>query len=489
MPLDSLGDFLALLQDAGELVRIAPPVDSALELAEITRRASRLPDGGPALLFESVRGGKLPVVTNLLGSRSRLCRALAVSSLDELAQRFTVETRSGWLDAFKKSPIAAAASSLEPRVVKQGFCQQIVKLGRDVNLWELPIPRSWPDEPHPVITLGQVVTRSPNSQDRSVQLVPLVALDPQRLAVCWHRHHAGRRHWQSAASQNQQLPVAITLGGPPAAFLMALSPIPTDADPYHFGGLLQGKPLELVKCRTNDLEVPAHAEIIIEGVIDPAASPLPATPIALPTGFYADRSDDWPVLQVTAVTHRANPVFPAQIVAPPPSEDTWLRLALERLFLPWIKATAPEIVDYRHPPSCGGRSWLFVSIRKEYPRQAHKVMHALWGHPFTMFAKGIVVVDDHVDLRSDGAVWFAAGTHADPATDLVLAPGPIDVDDPAGSTAGVGCKFGIDATRKWPEERASRPAAKPLDMPEALRRQVTSRWPELGLPPIEEPTP
>jgi 4-hydroxy-3-polyprenylbenzoate decarboxylase len=492
MPHDSLGDFLTVLHDRGEIVRIAAPVDSALEIAEITRRISRQRGGGPTLFFESVRGSGLPVVTNILGSRSRLCRALGVNSLDELAARGnqTSENQTaGWFDVLKQSLLGAPVPSLAPRGVKTAYCQQIVKLGRDVNLWELPIPRSWPEEPHPVITLGMVVTRAPQSHERSVHLVPLAALDPQRLAVCWHRHHAGAKHWQAAKSQNQQLPVAVVLGGAPALPLIGLAPLPTDADPYHFGGMLHGKPLEVVKCRTNDLEVPAHAEIIIEGMIDPAVPPQPATPLALPNGFYASRADDWPVLQVAAVTHRANPVFPAQIFAPPPSEDTWLRLALERMFLPWIKATAPEIIDYHFPACGGGRNWLFISIRKDYPRQAHKVMHALWGHPFTMFAKGIVVVDDNVDVRTHDAVWFAAGAHADPATDLVLAPGPIDFDDLAGPTAGVGHKFGIDATRKWPDERASRPAAKPLDMPESLRRQVTSRWSEFGLPPIEEPTP
>lgn len=490
MPHESLGDFLSILEDAGDVVRISAPVDSALEIAEITRRMGHHPDGGPALFFESVRDSLLPVVTNLLGSESRLCLALNVSTLDKLSNRLTqagqAEGTSSWLEAFKLSPFGNQQPAFAPRVLKQAYCQQIVKLGRDVNLWELPIPRSWPEESHPVITLGQVVTRCPQTQRRSIELIPVQVTDQRQLVPCWHRHHSGYCHWKSIATTNQQLPISIALGGHATNPLMALATLPEAVDPVCFGGLLQGSPVELVKCRTNDLEVPAHAEIVIEGMIDPAAPLLSASPVALPTGFYSERTESLPAINVTAMTHRANPMFPAQIFHAPPSEETWMRRALERLFLPWIKTAAPEIVDWHFPVSGGGRNWLFVSIHKEYPLQARTVMHAMWGHPLSMLTKGIVIVDDTVNVRSSDAVWFAAGANVDPGRDLVIASGPTDVDDHAGPIAGAGHKLGIDATRKLPEERHPRTWPKELEMSDAIQRQVAERWTELGLPRREE---
>jgi 4-hydroxy-3-polyprenylbenzoate decarboxylase len=337
-----------------------------------------------------------------------------------------------------------------------------------------------------VITSGQVLTRCPQTPTRGWELLPVQVLDQQRLVPCWHRHHVGYQHWQNAVRAQQQLPVAIVLGGHPTSPLTALAVLPPHADPFQFGGLLQGSSTELVKCRTSDLEVPAHAEIVIEGMIDPAATLQPAGRLGLPTGFYSVRSDSLPVIQVTAITHRANPVFPAQVFGPPPSEDGWMRLALERLFLPWVRSVAPEIVDYHAPVSGGGRTWLFVSICKSYPQQAHKVLHALWSHPATMFTKGIVVVDDDVDLHAADDVWFTVGAHVDPERDLVTTAGPVDVDDHAGPLAGVGHKWGIDATRKSPEERSNRIWPRALTMPEAIRQQVTARWAEFGLSHREE---
>ncbi len=488
MSIVSLGDFLAILEDGGELRRISAPVDSALEIAEITLRSSRGADGGPALFFESVRGSKIPVVTNLLGSRSRLCRALGVRHLEELAERWHAapagEGSSRWLEALKLAP---AGNSLAPKVVKTGYCQQIVKLGRDVNLWDLPVLRSWPEEPLPVMTLGQIFTRCPQTQRIAVELVPVQVLDQQRLSPCWHCQHAGFRHWQTAAAANQQLPIAVVLGGHPTAPLSALATLPPHVDPFTFSGLLQSAKLELIKCRSHDLEVPANAEIVLEGMIDPAASRQPPGPFAASAGFYVRRTNDCPAVQVTAVTHRANPIYPAQIMATPPAEDAWLRLALERMLLPWIKLVVPELVDYRTPASGAGKHWLFVSIRKDYPLAARKVLSALWGHPAAMLTKGIVVVDDDVDLDSPDQLWFAVSAHADPAHDLILIDGPADIDDPTASLAGVGTKLGIDATRKLPEERSGRVPASPLLMPPALQQQVAQRWMEFKLPSLGNP--
>lgn len=489
MPHESLGEFLSLLEDAGELVRIRASVDSSLEIAEITRRVSCLPHGGPALFFESVRGGSMPVVTNLLGSEPRLCRALGVRTLLELSDRLMAAKESessGWLDAFKLPSFQQRTAAFAPKTIKQAYCQQIVKLGRDVNLWELPVPRSWPDESHPVLTSGLVITRCPQTQRRSIELIPIRITDQRELVPCWHRQHAGYRHWKSLAATNQQLPIAIALGGPASGPLMALATLPEGTDPAAFGGVLQGSPLELAKCRTNDLEVPAHAEIVIEGMIDPATALPSAAPIALPNGFYSDRLESLPMVNVTALTHRANPVLPAQIVHGPPSEDSWLRRALERLLLPWIQSVIPELCDWHFPDCGGGRTWLFVSIRKSQPMQGHRALHALRGHPLTALTKGIVVVDDSVNVRSTDDVWFAAGLHVDPNRDILISAGATEMDDFSGPHAGIGHQLGIDATCKLPEEGPFRSRPKPLAMPDAIVHQVRERWAEFGLPATEE---
>jgi 4-hydroxy-3-polyprenylbenzoate decarboxylase len=485
MPHDSLGDFLSQLEDSGELVRVAAPADAALELAEITRRLSQGREGGPAIIFESVRGSAMPVVTNLLGSHRRLCRALGVRSLDELVTR--CESESGppggsWLESLTRSPFGKSAANFAPRMIKQGFCQQIVKLGRDVNLWELPIPRSWPDEPHPVITLGQVVMHCPITKRRSVELVPLQVVDPQQVLPCWNRYQRGLRHWIAAESQGQQLPIAIVLGGPAIAPLAALAPLPDAIDPFGFTGALNGAALDVVKCRTIELEAPAHAEMVIEGTIAPGAPRQRPAPLAAPNGFYTEQDEPRPLIQVTAITHRANPIFPSQIVGPPPSEDGWMRLALERLFLPWIQAAAPEIVDWHFPAFGGGRMWLFVSIRKTYPHQARKVLHALWGHPATLQVKNVAIVDETVNVHDDHAVWFRIGTNVDPGRDLEIGGGPPAADDPARSRSGISRKLGLDATAKLPDENESRTWPKELAMSPAIIEQVAGRWAEFKLP-------
>ncbi|MFO0916880.1 MAG: UbiD family decarboxylase [Planctomycetaceae bacterium] len=489
--MNSLSEFLAILEDQGELRRIASPVDPALEIAEITLRVSRQSDGGPALFFESVRGSKIPVVTNLLGSRGRICKALSVRCLDELSARWdsaapSAEGPARWLEALK---LTSPGASFAPRVVKTGYCQQIVKLGRDVNLWELPVLRSWPNESLPAITLGQVFTRCPQTQRTAVEVLPVQVLDQQRLAPCWHRQHAGYRHWETAAAANQQLPIAIVLGGHPAAVLAGMATLPSQIDPLTFSGFVQSTKLELIKCRSHDLEVPAHAEIVLEGILDPAIPRQRPAAIAVPGGFYAHRENDWPVVQATAVTHRANPIYPAQIIAGPPSEDAWMRLAMSRLLFPWIQLSVPELVDCHSPATGVGRNWLFVSIRKDYPAAARKVLSALWGHPATHLTKGIVVVDEGVDLHSTDQVWFAVGAHADLGSDLVVVDGPVEIDDLSAPVPGIGKKLGIDATRKLPDERHGRPAVSPLLMPDSIRQQVAQRWTEFGFPSLESPAP
>lgn len=487
MPFDSLGDFLSILDDAGEIVRIAATVDPALEIAEITRRAAAQKGGGPVLLFESVRGSTAPAVTNLLGSRTRLLRALNAASVEELASRLVPKTpaerSSGWLSAFQATPSPAGFS---PRLIKQAYCQQIVKLGRDVDLWEWPILRSWPTETHPVITSGLVITRHSTSGERSLEVVPIEVVEKQKLVPHWHRLHRGRRHFLAAKAQAKQMPFAVVLGGYPALLVAASASLPDGVDPYDFSGQILQNPIDIVKCRTNDLEVPAHAELVIEGLIDPQADLHPATAVALPSGISGARYSAGPAVTVTALTHRANQIFPAQIIGCSPGESDWIRWGLSRLFLPWLKAAIPELVDYHELISGVGRGWVFVSIRKSYPRQAHAVLHALWGHPQTMLAKGIVVVDDSVDVHNADEVWRAFASHVDPAVDVVLTPGVGDVDDDQLSSSGPDQKLGIDATLKYPEERWMLPGVNWLESAAETHQLVINRWAEYGFAVNEE---
>lgn len=489
MPFDSLGDFLSILDDAGEIVRIAATVDPSLEIAEITRRAAAQKDGGPVLLFESVRGSTAPAVTNLLGSQTRLLRALNAASAEELAARLVPKTPaerpSGWLSAFQSSP-AATATGDPPRLIKQAYCQQIVKLGRDVDLWEWPILRGWPAETHPVITSGLVITRHPTTGERSLEVVPIEVVENQKLVPHWHRLHRGQRHFLAAKSQAKQMPFALVLGGYPALTVAASASLPDGVDPYDFAGQLLQNSIDIVKCRTNDLDVPAHTEIVIEGLIDPQADLHPAAPVALPIGVSATRSLAAPAVTVTAMTHRANPIFPAQIVGCSPGESDWIRWGLARLFLPWLKAAIPELVDYHELISGVGRGWVFASIRKSYPRQAHPVLHALWGHPQTMLAKAIVVVDESVDVHNPDDVWRTFASNVDPAVDIVLTPGVGDVDENLLSSAGLPQKLGIDATVKLPEERWMLPGVCWLESAAATRQLVVDRWAEYGFASNEE---
>ena len=481
MSYESLADFLAVLQDRGELVRISAPVDPALELAAISDRVAKTSTGGgPALLFENVKNSTFPLVTNLLGSRRRLCLCLGVDGLDGLAtdldRRLQSQQASGWLDALKLVPDWGGAGKWLPKLVKTGACQQVVRLGRDVNLWDLPIPRCWPGEPDPVITSGLMFTSQPGSTTTHQWRSPLVVTGQNELA--WYDGDPNQNALISATiSSGQNLPVAISLGGDPALTLATTMTGVTD--PRLFAGLLRGASLEVVRCRTNELEVPATAEIVIEGYID-AANPMSAQPVSVAreNGRYVHRT--LPLIQVTAITHRANPVYPAIIVSQPPSEESWISLAGERMTLPLLKRLLPEVVDIHRPFSGAGRNLLFVSIRKTRDFQARRVLYALWGLESFAPAKMTVIVDAAVDVQREDQVWFAVGNQACPNRDFVFSDGLASEDDYTPSESGLGRRVGIDATRKsdretgqaWPET---------MMMSDEILARIHDRWSEYGL--------
>ena len=483
MPHEFLSDFVSRLQDAGELVRISATVETGLEVAAITDRVCRSPNGGPALLFEKPKNSAIPVITNLLGSRRRLCLALGIDSLDELTERMGRQLKSesgGWLEALKLASSTAGLSKFAPRTIKTAVCQQVVKLGRDVSLWDLPIPRHWPDEANPVITAAQVVTQDPQTGVRSVERFPVQVVGQNQVVPHWNRYHAAARNWQSAVRLQRQFAIGIALGGDPVQTLMTAGGIVAPSDSLLLGGLLRGAAVDLVKARTIELEIPAASEFVIEGYIDYAEQPVETPSIAGTAGHYL-RAETLPVIQVTAITHRANPLFPSIVPAVPPSEESWIGLAVERLFLAVLKANIPEIVDLHQPFAGAGQNLLFVSIRKEHPLQARQVLNSLWGARLAGLNKLIVVVDADVNVQSEAEVWFAVGSYANPERDMISLDGPTYMDDMSTDVRGVGRKLGIDATRKFPEETRHLSSPRPLAMPAELRSQLNGRWHEFGI--------
>ncbi|MFN0051505.1 MAG: UbiD family decarboxylase [Planctomycetales bacterium] len=487
MPYDSLSDFLNDLTDAGELVRIAAEVEPVLEISEITDRVCKSPGGGPALFFERVRGSTMPVAINLLGSYRRMCRALGVQSFEELAEHLTVAMQApatdGWLEKLRRTPALGQSGKWSPRVARSGACQQVIKLGRDVDLGELPALQGWPLDEGRSIPQGCLFSRSPQGGALGLGLCPVLIADRATCRLHWDRHQEAYRHFLEYRRLAQPMPVAIVLGGDPALPFLAAAPLEPPFDACQFGGFLRGQGLELVKCRSIDLDVPASCELVIEGHIDPTEPWHPGGSLGASSGFYS-LGENSPQLQVTAVTHRANPVFPTTLVGKPPMEDFWLGKALERVFLPLIKLQIPELVDCNLPRAGAFHNLAMVSIRKTYPQQARKVMNALWGLRQMMFSKIVIVVDEQVDVHDEESVWFQVGANVHPARDVVFNEGPAWMLDHAAPMCGVGQKLGIDATRKFPEEGHPRPWPNETQMPRDIQALVTGRWSEYGLGPL-----
>lgn len=467
MPYDSLGDFLAVLQDTGDVVRIAAPVDAAEEIAAITNQVVQSStDGGPVLVFANVRNNSFPVVTNVLGSVRRVCKALGV---DDLAQR-----PAPW-DSFQ-SPAATTRTAWTPKLSRQAPAQQVIRLGRDVNLFDLPVPRH-PGEANAVLHSGLVIIGDPHTGERFHERVPVQWLDRARVAL--HLPPFGPI-LSRLENSDRQWPVAIALGGDPLHALAAVSRSwPGTPAGFLWDGCLRGNGLEIARCRSHDLEVPAHAEWIIEGFLHPAGLAAEAAvedvPAVALSGGKLGRGGEQPVMLVTALTHRANPLLPAMIWGSSPQEDYWLRHAAERMFLPCLQAALPELVDWHAPPSGRGEDTLFVSLRPQYPGHARQLMHALWGHPRGMTAKLIVVVDAEVNVRRADAVWSAVAANVDADRDTLCATGTAAMDDPSARNGLIG-KLGIDATRKRHDGHTTSASAE-------MRQRLRDRWAELGLPP------
>ena len=492
MSLDTLSEFIAAIDAAGELVRVREPVRVHLELCEIADRAMKLPGGGPALLFEHpiLRDGSrssYPVAINLFGSMRRMALSLGVERLDDHGARITqlldLKVPEGLLGKLSLLPRLMEVAKFPPRM-KGGkpACQEIVWRGDEIDLDKLPIITCWPEDGGPYITLPMVVSKDPKRGIRNVGMYRVQQLTKNTVAMHWQRHKNGAEHWRQMAEKGETMPVCIVVGADPASVYSASAPLPPTVDEYIFAGFLRRSPVHLTKAVTCDLEVPADAEIVIEGYIDPREELVVEGPFGDHTGFYSE-ADLYPKVHVTAVTMRRDPVYATTIVGRPPMEDFYLGHATERIFLPLLKLTVPEIVDYHMPAEGVFHNLVFVSIDKQYPGQAYKVMNAMWGAGLMSLAKVLVVVDKEINVREPFEAWWVALNNIDPERDVRFTMGPVDVLDHASRAFTYGSKMGIDATRKWPEEGFTRDWPRVITMDSATRARVDALWPRLGIEP------
>ena len=529
MAYNDLRDWITVLERAGELRRIKTEVDPVLEIAEITDRVSKsiagTTRGGPALLFENPKGPKTPVIINQFGSERRMRMALEVDSLDQVADRIRqfmdVKSPQGFLDKVKMLPMLAEMGKFFPKTVSTGPCKEVVRRDR-FDLDYFPILKCWPQDAGRFITLPCVITRDPKTGKRNVGMYRMQVFDGQTTGMHWQRQKVAAEHYRemlrqssvetSHISQNRRdvghpssvdimartsggslipagdlpsgkMDVAVAIGTDPAITFSAIVPAPPDVEEYLIAGFLRQKPVELVKCETVDLEVPASSEIVLEGYVN-LNELRTEGPFGDHTGFYS-LEDLYPVFHLTCVTHRENPIYATTIVGKPPQEDAYMGKAVERIFLPLMKLTIPELVDINLPIEGVFHNLMIVSIRKSYPGQARKVMNAIWSLGQAMFTKCIIVVDEDVNVQDLGDVTLKALNHIDPERDIQFTLGPVDSLDHASRLPNYGSKMGVDATRKWSTEGFARPWPDEIVMDEKTRQSVDSKWKtlakELGL--------
>jgi 4-hydroxy-3-polyprenylbenzoate decarboxylase len=540
---DDLRDWIKALEKAGELRRIGEAVSPELEITEITDRVSKIgarggaksgagkyAPGGPALLFENVKGHPgHSVLINQFGSERRMALALGVDRLDEIAERITgllnLKAPEGFLDKLKMLPQLGALTSAFPKTVsaKDAPCKEVIRCDNlDLN-W-FPILKCWPHDGGRFITLPCVVTRDPRSGKRNIGMYRMQVYDGQTTGMHWQRQKVAAEHYREAVRtaatlssemdpstarvaamaesaggacaipdgpigglpqvalgnlKGSRLEVAVAIGTNPATTFAAIVPAPPEVEEYLIAGFLRGKSVEIVQCETVDLQVPAHAEIILEGYVE--LGELRAEgPFGDHTGFYT-LTDEYPVFHLTCITHRRNPIYAATIVGKPPMEDAWMGKAVERIFLPAMKMQIPELVDIHLPVEGVFHNLMLVSIRKSYPGQARKVMNAIWSLGQAMFTKIIVVVDEDCDVQNLAEVVLRVANNIDPERDIQFTLGPVDSLDHASRLPNYGSKMGVDATRKWKAEGFDRPWPAMIEMDRATKARVDAIWAKLGV--------
>ena len=484
MAYKGLGDFVAAIEARGELRRIAATVDPELEITEIADRVMR--SGGPALLFERVKGSSYPLLINAMGSESRIALALGAKSLDEKAAEIEGLLDWVWSQARDPSILAAlpgalpripAFLSLLPRRVGRPPCRE---LSSDTEGFSsLPVLKCWPQDGGRFLTLPIVCTRDPDTGEQNMGMYRMQVYDDRTAGMHWHLHKDGARIFGKYAARGSRMPVAVALGCDPAVTYASTAPLPEGLWEMIFAGFLRGKGAQIAKASLSDIDLPADAEFVLEGHVDPEERRTEG-PFGDHTGFYS-LQDDYPVFHLERITRRRHPIYPATIVGIPPKEDCWMAKATERLFLPFLKRLCPEIADLSMPIEGVFHNCAIVSIKKRYPGQARKVMNFLWGMGQMMYTKLIVVVDDDIGLRDLSMVAWRVFNNIDAARDLVLSEGPLDALDHSSPRPGFGTRLGVDATRKLGVEGHDRPWPDPLRMDERITRLVDGRWREYGI--------
>ncbi|MBW8459243.1 MAG: 4-hydroxy-3-polyprenylbenzoate decarboxylase [Thiobacillus sp.] len=482
-----LRDFIAQLEKTGELKRIAVEVDPRLEMTEIADRVLRA--GGPALLFENPKGSTIPVLANLFGTVKRVALGMGEddpSRLREVGKLLAYlkepEPPKGLRDAWDKWPVLKQVLNMAPKEVRSAPCQEIVWEGADVDLNRLPIQHCWPGDVAPLITWGLTVTKGPHKKRQNLGIYRQQVLAPNKLIMRWLAHRGGaldfREH--TLAHPGEPFPLAVALGADPATILGAVTPVPDSLSEYQFAGLLRGAKTEVVKCLGNDLQVPASAEIVLEGVIHPDETALEG-PYGDHTGYYNEQ-ETFPVFTVLRITMRRDPIYHSTYTGKPPDEPAILGVALNEVFVPLLQKQFPEISDFYLPPEGCSYRMAVVSMKKAYPGHAKRVMFGVWSflRQF-MYTKFIIVTDDDVNVRDWKEVMWALTTRVDPARDTLLVENtPIDYLDFASPVSGLGSKMGIDATNKWPGE-THREWGTPIAMDAAVKAKIDALWPDLGL--------
>jgi 4-hydroxy-3-polyprenylbenzoate decarboxylase len=475
-----LRQFMAALDARGLLKRVKAEVDPELEIAEINDRVVK--SGGPALLFENCKGSKFPCVVNLFGSFERMRMALEVEDLDDVGKGMLEflepEIPASFMDKLKILSKLKKLSDFIPRHVKTGPCKEVI-VKDTPSLDIFPILKTWPEDGGRFITLPMVFTKDPETGERNCGMYRMQVYDAKTTGMHWHMHKDGARHYKKAERLGRRLDVAVAVGADPAVMYSATAPMPEGIDEMLLAGFLRKSPVDLVKCETVDLEVPANAEIVIEGYVNPHERRIEG-PFGDHTGYYSLK-DEFPVFHVTCITHRRDAIYPATVVGRPPMEDCFIGKATERIFLPLLKKQLPEVVDMNLPLEGVFHNIALISIDKRYPGHPRKVMYALWGMGQMSFTKMIVIVDKWVDVQNPSEVVWRIGNNVDPKRDLVVLEGPLDVLEHASAIPAYGGKLGIDATKKLPSDGFTRPWPNDIVMPDEIRKLVDLRWKDYGL--------
>lgn len=480
MPIDDMHELVNVLDDAGQLKRIKAQVDPDLEIAEILRRVTYRQ--GPALLFENVKGHDMPVLGNAFGTMKRLEIALETSDFTEIGERIVEMTRmevpSGMLGKLKKLPELSKMSGSFPKPVGKGPVTKIVE--KNPSFDSMPVLKTWPNDAGRFITFGLVATKHPVTGVRNLGVYRMQIVDGTHAIMHWQKHKRGAQHGEISAARGEKIPAAIIIGGEPATAFSGIAPVPEGLDKYLFSGIVRKKGIDMVRCKSVDLEVPANAEIILEGYVDPGDI-RDEGPFGDHTGYYTP-VEQYPTFTLTGMMRRENPIYLTTVVGKPILEDAYIGKVIERSFLPLIKMFHPEVVDFAMPPAGWFQGMAIISIKKSYPGQAKKVMMGLWGTGQLSLTKVFIVVDSDIDVHDINDVIWAVTTRADPARDTtIIDNAPTDTLDPASPLVNLGSKMGIDATQKTIQEGFTREVQRKVATDDATKSMVDTRWAEYGL--------